>query len=135
MKQKFTIIDVGTKEEYGTIIKEDYELNWVWSKATEEIAITALDITDIINTIIEKNKLNCEIKVMKISKHDNSIHRIVFKNIVKKTELFTITGEYEVEYKKEKGKRYLCLSGWDEKLYINSTTMIGKEFIDYISQG
>ena len=85
--------------------------------------------------MIEKNKPNCKIKVKKISRPDFSIYKIVFKNIVKKTELFTITGEYEVEYKKEKGKRFLCLSGGDEELYINSKTMIGKSFIYYISQG
>lgn len=129
MKQKFKIIDVGTKEEYGTIIKEEFESNWVWSKAIQKIAITSLDITDILNTLIEKNRLNCKMKVKKISAHDSSIYKIVFENIVKKTELFTITGEYEVEYKKEKGKRFLCLTGGDEELYINSKTLIGKEFI------
>lgn len=36
---------------------------------------------------------------------------------------------------KEKGERFLCLSGRDEELYINSKTMIGKSFINYIFQG
>jgi Zn-finger domain-containing protein len=129
MRQKFKIIDVATRDEYGTIIKEEFESNWVWSKAVYKIAITNLDITDILNNLIEKNKLNCKIKVFQSSKHDSSIYKIVFKNVVKKTELFTITGEYEVEYKKEKGKRFLCLSGGDEELYIDSKTLIGKEFI------
>jgi len=126
---KFKIIDVGTKEEYGTIIKEEFKLNWVRSKDCQKIAITTLDITDIINTLIEENKLNCEIKVFQVSRYDSSFYRIVFKNIVNKIELFTITEEYEIEYKKEKGKRFLCLSGWDEELYINSKTMIGKHFL------
>lgn len=131
MRQKFKIID-GTKEEYGIIIKEDFESNWVWSKTLQKIAITDFDIKDILNTLIEKNRLNHKMKVKRISTYDSSIYKIVFENTVKKTELFTITGEYAVGYKKEKRKRYLCLSGGDEELYINSKTTIGKEFIKYL---
>lgn len=134
MKQKFKIIDFGTGTEYGTIIKEELELNWVWSKAVSKVAITDFDITGTLNELIKKNKQNCEIKVRQISKDDFSLYRIVFKMIINKKEDFTIFKEHEVEYKKEKGKRYLCLTGGDEELYINSKTTIGKEFVDYLSQ-